>query len=238
MRISEMLEAFASELESPENEALLLSEYDEECLSIVASSCVKAAEILRKAAQEVDAIEPQEPSVITPEALDELQAIVTSFDYSGDPALIRQASVLDELLQTIAAPKGYLEQKQAAEKNKIDALKSSFEEAKKRLEKDNKISEAVKEIEKSPVMQEYRPMEAPMSARTCPDHPGAQMAPVGDNSYQCELDKKIYNYAEGYKLQNGTQVPGGSVSEQTKMDYDINSAIFDSRETRSGGYRP
>ena len=31
MRIAEMLEAYASELESSENAALLLSEYDEQC---------------------------------------------------------------------------------------------------------------------------------------------------------------------------------------------------------------
>ena len=104
MRIAEMLKAVASWLESPHNEALLLAEYDENCSSIVAENCVLAAALLRNAAEEVDLIEPPEESNITPESLEQLANIATAFDASGDPELKKQASVIDELLLTIASP--------------------------------------------------------------------------------------------------------------------------------------
>ena len=56
MRISEMLKAIASWLESPNNEAILLSEYNDDCLKVVSESCILASSALKKAAQEVDLI--------------------------------------------------------------------------------------------------------------------------------------------------------------------------------------
>ena len=48
MRIAELLTAIASWLESPNNEAMLLAEYDMDCLAVVGSSCVEAAHALRE----------------------------------------------------------------------------------------------------------------------------------------------------------------------------------------------
>ena len=98
MRISEMLKAIASWLESPNNEAILLSEYNDDCLKVVSESCILASSALKKAAQEVDLIEPKEDSNLTPEAIDELAEIAYAFDASGDENLRKQASVIDELL--------------------------------------------------------------------------------------------------------------------------------------------
>ena len=57
---------------------------------------------------------------------------------------------------------------------------------------------------------------------------------VGEGTYQCSLDKKIFDFKEGYKNANGKSVPGFNVADQNKID---NSNIdfkanFDTREGR------
>ena len=104
MRISELLNAIASWLESSENEALLLSEDNDECLSVVANGCVMAANILKKTAEEADRLEPGEESKLTLESLDGLNDILTAFDRSGNKDLEKTANLIDELLLTFAAP--------------------------------------------------------------------------------------------------------------------------------------
>ena len=123
MRISEMLHAIASWLESPNNEALLLAEYDENCMKVVSESCVLAAALIKNAAEEVDHIEPPSESKITPESIQEIAALAAAFDASGDPGLKKQASVLDELLLSIAAPPGELTNKKAAEDKPAEPAK-------------------------------------------------------------------------------------------------------------------
>ena len=232
MRISEMLNCIASWLESPDNEALLLAEYDDECLQVVAESCVEAAAALKVAANKVDEIEPPEESKITSESIEGLANIATAFDSSGDPELKKQASVIDELLLTIAAPPNALSEKRAAEEKKIDELKKRYQEPKKDLDELNKVSDSNKAIDDSNLTKQYKILEAPLSTRYCPDHPGTQMARIGPNEFQCEMDKKIYNFSTGFKLNTGEMVPGGDVSEQTKGLNETSHAIFDSREER------
>src|SRR5208283_3475607 len=115
MRTAELLHAMAAWLESPNNEALLLAEADETSMQVVAESCVLAAALLKKAADEVDAIEPPTESVLTPEYIEETAVLAAALDSSDDPQLKRVASVLDELLLTIAAPPGAVAEKKAAE---------------------------------------------------------------------------------------------------------------------------
>jgi hypothetical protein len=57
MRTAELLNAMAAWLESSNNEAMLLAEADEKCMQVVAESCVLAAALLKKAADEVDILE-------------------------------------------------------------------------------------------------------------------------------------------------------------------------------------
>jgi hypothetical protein len=232
MRISEILNAMASWLESPDNEALLLAEYDDKCLKIVASSCVEAASYLKIAADKVDEIEPPEESNLTPESISQLANIATAFDSSNDPELKKQASVIDELLLTIAAPPNSLSKIKAAEEKKIDELKKRYEQPKEKMDELNKVSDSVKAIDDSGLTKKYRILEAPLSTRYCPDHPGVQMARVGPNEFQCEMDKKIYNFETGFTMENGSKVPGGDVSEQTKGLNEPSHAIFDTRTER------
>lgn len=232
MRISEMLKAIASWLESPNNEALLLAEYNDECSKIVAENCVLAAALLKNAAEQVDTIEPEEESKITPESLQGLADIATAFDASGDENLKKQASVIDELLLTIAAPPNAYAARKDLQDNRIEELKKKYQQPREDLYKTNRIAETEKGIDKSKMTKHFNVLEAPLSTRYCPDHPGVQIARVGEHMWQCEMDKKSYNFETGFELNNGDKVPGGDVSQQTQ-GLDVPShAIFDTREGR------
>lgn len=234
MRTADLLHAMAAWLESPNNEAMLLAEEDEGCLKVVAESCVLAAELLKKAADEVDVLEPPSESLITPEAIEETAALAQAFDASGDPQLKKMASVLDELLLTVAAPPNALAQKQAAENDRIEELRKKYQGNREKLNEYNKIADTEKAIDKSNFTKEYKILEAPLSSRYCPDHPGAQISRVGEHVWQCELDKKTYNFETGFELNNGDKVPGGDVAEQTQgLNIPFHS-IFDTREGRLG----
>jgi hypothetical protein len=234
MRISEMLHAIANYLESPDNEALLLSEYDDDCMTVVAESCVTAAHALRVAADKVDAIEPPEESKITPEAIENLGALAAAFDASGDPELKKQASVIDELLLTIAADPSLISRAKEAEDYRLEELKKKYQNPKKELDELNKVSDALKAIDKSKMTKDFKILEAPLSTRYCPDHPGAQIARIGEHVWQCDLDKKTYNFETGFDLENGDHVPGGDVAAQTQGISAPTHAIFDTREGRLG----
>ena len=234
MRTAELLNAMAAWLESPNNEAMLLAEADAKCMQVVAESCVLAAALLKKAADEVDTLEPPTESVITPQSIEETAALAQALDESNDPQLKRVASVLDELLLTIAAPpNAYAERKDLVD-SRADEIKKKYEDPRKELHKVNHIGRSEKAIESSGFTKEYKILEAPLSSRYCPDHPGAQIARVGEHMWQCELDKKTYNFETGFELANGSKVPGGDVSQQTDgLDTPFH-AIFDTREGRLG----
>ncbi len=234
MRISEMLTAIASWLESPNNEALLLAESDDKCMRVVSESCVLAAALLKNAAEEVDSLEPPEESKITPESIQSIASLANVFDASGDQELKKQASVLDELLLSIAAPPGSVAAKKAMDDSRMEVLRKKYRDPHQDLLKTNMLTDAQKTIEQSGMTKTYRVLEAPLSTRTCPDHPGAQIARVGEHTWQCDLDKKIYNYDTGFSLINGNKVPGGDVANQTQHLSEPTHAIFDTREGRLG----
>lgn len=232
MRISEMLIAIAQWLENPNNEAILLSEYDEKCLEVVAETCLQAAQVLKLGAASVEIMEPAVDSSITSESINTLAEIATAFDESGDENLKKSASAIDELLLTIAAPPYWAEKFKAAQEKEIDVIKNKYQDPTKDLHENWKVSETLKAIEKSPYSKEYRMMEHSLNTRTCPDHPGAQMARVGEATWQCDLDKKIFNYDQGYETLKGEHVPGGSVAAQTDLSGHNPQSPFDTREVR------
>ena len=127
MRIAELLLSIASWLESPNNEAILLAEYDENCLEVVAGSCVEAANALKKAAATVENIEPAEESKITPDSIESLAELASALDGTNDPELQKQASVIDELLLTIASPPNAVSDKLAATNDRLEELKKKYE---------------------------------------------------------------------------------------------------------------
>lgn len=235
MRISEMLNAMAAWLESPTNEALLLAEENEDCMKVVAESCVLAAALLKKAADEVDGLEPADPSKITPESIEEIAALAAALDSSDDLQLKKQASVLDELLLTIASPPGALANRKAADDYRIEELRKKYQDSRKQLHAEQGNAETLKAIDKSGLIKEYKILEAPLSSRYCPDHPGTQISRIGEHFWQCELDKKTYNFETGFELQNGDKVPGGDVALQTSNSVSAPfQSMFDDRAGRLG----
>lgn len=181
-------------------------------------------------------------SDIAPEKLQEIATLASEFDKSGDPLLMKQAAVLDEILLTIGAQKSAVIAAKRSQDIEIARLKALAEGKEKDPytisrevhDKSNRVAEAQKEISK---IKEYRPMESPLNTRTCPDHPGAQMARVAEHTYQCSLDKSIYNYETGYTTMKGNNIPGGSVSNQTQSLYDRPNE-FTSFETRENKLNP
>jgi hypothetical protein len=236
MRIADMLYAIASWLESPDNEALLLAENNEDCCRVVAESCVIAAATLKNAAEQVDAMEPAEESSITPESIENLANIAAAFDSSDDPELKKQASVLDELLLTIASPPNVFAERKDLQDRRIEELKKKYEQPRKDLAETNKIADSPKAVKDSKIAQRPEIIESPLSTRYCPDHAGAQIARIGEHMWQCELDKKTYNFETGFTLNNGTKVPGGDVANQTQGLSVPFHAIFDDREGRLSGH--
>ena len=236
MRTAELLNSIATWLESANNEAMLLAENDPTCLQVVAESCVLAAALLKQAAEQVDLIEPPEASLITPESIEETASLASILDGSGIPALMKQASVLDELLMTIAAPPNAIADKKAADDDRIETLRRKYEQPQKDLRKINKIQQSEDAIDKSGFTKE-KGVEIGqnfLQTRTCPDHPGAQMQRVGEGVFMCEMDNKKYDYRNGYTLiDNKTHVPGGSVALQTPDSSATNfRSMFDTRSER------
>jgi hypothetical protein len=234
MRTSELLFSIAKWLESPNNEALLLSEQDDRCMEVVAESCVLAAELLKAAAAEVDVLEPQTESILTPESIDETAMLVSAFDASDDPQLKKIASVFDELLLTIAAPPGELAKKKASDNNRIDELRKKYQDIGKELHKFDQVEKSKKAIDKSQMTKDVEIHTEPLQTASCPDHPGAQMGRVGERIFRCNLDGRQYNYETGYTLLDGTKVPGGSVQYQTGNQTMPFTNLFDDRQGRLG----
>lgn len=230
MRLSEKLSLVAGWLEDGENDLIVNAENNEACLAVVAAALVKAADALNEASVEVSKIDP----VVSAEKLDELAAVAEAFDQSGDELLMKQASVLDELLLTIAAPTEKYINFVQREDDRIEQLKKKYKGIKEEHDKQNLVADSIKAIEKAPVYKQYRPLQAPLSSRYCPDHAGVLAVRIGEHTVQCVLDKKVYNYDNGYTLLDGTQVPGGDVSLQTKMRSDMQHSVFDSRSSRLG----
>lgn len=56
-----------------------------------------------------------------------------------------------------------------------------------------------------------------LSTRYSPDRVGVQAQRVSDGVVANPYTGKLYDQRDGYKLENGTVVPGGSVSLQTRV---------------------
>lgn len=210
----------------------------------VASECLLVDTVghLASAIKQLQELKPQ-PSQLTPERIAEMGALASEFEKTGDPVLMKQAELIDEILLTIGTPQGaFATAKQAQdievsrikERNKRDDDKSRnpYTMVKAELDKQNNVEETRKMIAEK--VKDYRPMEAPLNTRSCPDHPGAQMSRVAEHVFQCALDKAIYNYETGYTTMKGNKVPGGDVANQTQALFDRPNEFtsFDTRESK------
>lgn len=210
----------------------------------IISTLEKVSDDLVEASTTLDAMmrDLRSESMITINNLQAMAILASEFDKSDDPLLMKQAALLDEILLTIGAQKTAVMAARRAQDEEISRLKALAETkekdpytlSKEVHDKSNNVVEAQKAIDK---IKEYRPMEAPLNTRTCPDHPGAQMARIAEHTYQCSLDKSVYNYDTGYTTMKGNNVPGGNVSNQTQSLHDRPNE-FTSFETRENKLNP
>ena len=155
----------------------------------------------------------------TSESINDIGNLATAFDETGDDSLSKIASVLDEILLTIAKPKNAIESIKLAEEAEIEKLRAKYKKNPEDLftlgndAKQKLADEYTKEINDK--VKTYKPMEHALSTRHCPEHYGQSIARIGEGIWQCPLDKKIYDFNSGYKLMDGSIIPPSSVQNQT-----------------------
>lgn len=239
MNLYDRLEALSDQLIDSNNEILILAEEenDPELFESVVKALVQASFIIKNAHKKISTKE----NIITPKMLDELVDFATALDMSGDQTLQKKAAVIDQLLLNIGVAKQSNQVFKEAQEEEIsklrkeykeNAINSSYKSVKDSLDKDMLASEAVKSIKES--IKEYRPLETSLSSRYCPDHPGTSVIRVADDVYQCPLDKKIYNYKEGFETMRHNIVPGTSVQNQTQAltSRQLEETSFSTRESK------
>lgn len=220
----------AEELENPDNVDLIAAEENDTLLEKTAISFSIVSNSLRKLAEQIEIIEDTSND-FTPEKLDQIAAVAESFADSDDELLQKQASVLDNLLITLAAPKNaWLLSTAEAEDDKTDQLKKKYKDIAEKLKEVNLID--VKAVEASPVYKEPEQRDHTLSTRMCPNHPGVSLHRVSDGVFRCPLDGKEICWEAGYEDIKGNKVPGGSISNQFIFDRPNSFTAFDSREDR------
>lgn len=213
---------------------------DDVILYTVATGLVTAQVALKNAVNNIELLAEKVVGDLDAKDIDSIAALAAEFDDSDDPFLQKQASVLDQLLVNFAQ-KENAQAKKKAEDSEVEKLREkhrqlsherAYEKPAQEHDKDIKAAERAKEIQDS--IKQYRPLEAPLSTRYCPDHAGAPIMRIGEGVYQCALDKKLYNWHEGYTTMRGNKVPGGRVDEQTLGlgDRALESMHFSTRESR------
>lgn len=174
------------------------------------------AQILAQAAEDIKTLKEVTAMLSSEDELDILAAMASELDWSDDPKLQKRASVLDNLL-LILGDKRFGEIKATAEEELSRLREKNLPDPKSKYNHpDKKLAEIAKVI--SEKVKPYRSLEAPMQTRYCPDHPGEGMTRIGEGLFQCLLDKRQYDYKNGYTTLKGNKIPGGDVAEQTKMD--------------------
>ena len=203
----------------------------------------KYAKSFASSINELESLAESMEGSITDEHLNALAKVATALDSSDNPALHKQAILLDGLLLAIAAPKKALAGKVTEDElNKLRAeyrikdVDRLYKEPKQALDKQNNVDAVRKAIETQ--VKTYVPMEAPLSTRYPPDRPGGHQTRIADNVYQDILTGKIYNYRTGYTTDKGNKVPGGAVEYQIPELNDVNNGhtLFDIRELLMSRY--
>lgn len=222
MSVSMELRVLARKLEKNSDDLLVNAQSrGQDVLDKVAGAVAAASTLLEEVAEDIDR---ETPFGISPKQLDEIWALATALDNCQDPVLKKQASVLDELLFSIASSKKPMDQIKKANEDEINRLRSErrkakekelYEEPREALADSNQVDHYQEAVEKQ--LKRYVPMEAPLQTRYVPDRPGVQMVRITDQVYQDPDTGVIYDFKNGYKTQKGNEIPGGSVENQTRL---------------------
>jgi hypothetical protein len=244
MAISIDMRVLARKLEKSSDELLAnAAAKGPDVLDKVSTAIVAASTLLEQVADDMD---ENASFSITPDQLNEIAALASAFDESKDPLLKKQASVLDELLLSIASPKNAVAMTRKATEDEVNRLREerrkarreeAYEAPRKAHAEMNNAEAVAKAVEQQ--VKRYIPLEAPLQTRYPPDRPGGQMTRITDHVYQDIDTGIIYDYKAGYTTQKGNKIPGGSVENQTRQlgDYrNQGSSLFETRESLMGRY--
>ena len=244
MAISIDMRVLARKLEKSSDELLAnAAAKGPDVLEKVSTAIVAASTLLEQVADDMD---ENASFSITPDQLNEIAALASAFDESKDPLLKKQASVLDELLLSIASPKNAVAMTRKATEDEVNRLREerrkarreeAYEAPRKAHAEMNNAEAVAKAVEQQ--VKRYVPLEAPLQTRYPPDRPGGQMTRITDHVYQDIDTGIIYDYKAGYTTQKGNKIPGGSVENQTRQlgDYrNQGSSLFETRESLMGRY--
>lgn len=237
----EKIKNLHSELLDPDSEWMVMSEdcLEDQDLEEFARLMTDVSVTLEKAKLLVE----QKGLDLSKSEIEEIGEIAQDLDDSGDEELQKQASVLDEILLTIGSDKGLQKAFKKAEMDEIDRLRSKYRKEKGEelystsdssfgKDKQEEYEKAVKEKVKT-----FRPLEAPLTTRYCPDMPGVPMMRISDGVWQNPITKKIYDFSAGFTTEKGNKVPGTSVSGQTDMNQraEHEHMMFSTREGALNG---
>ena len=227
----DLLKSTASWLDNPDNEVYALLEFDEDSLSITAKACTLASAILQKAALDLQVISGIEDtnkySFNMEDVLDGLNSLASEFEVSNNPDLVKKANLLEDILLTISSS--------VEEQNKFkQAVQKKIEDIKKKSKQANSVikvesTESKASIDDTEKGKELRPLQAPLSTRNCPDHPGVMLVRISDGLFYCPLNGKQYDFNSGYTTEKGNKVPGTSVKNQNEDldDFSMPTMFFD-----------
>ena len=221
MKTSEILYSFAKYLENPNNEILTASSdnSDEDC-AMASFACIQAAQVFKKVALDMIESEPD----LTESAIDDLQDVVAAFESSGNPDLEKSAAAIEDLVNSFVKSAAY------ERSTTTEDIKNLYHQ-KHRI--DEKKAEITSRFEKSNYTKEYKPLEQALLTRHCPDHAGVNLIRLGDYVGQCALDKKVYDFRNGFTTLNGNKVPGTTVTNQKDHDRQIFGTSNTTREDRT-----
>ena len=235
MSVTEGLKELAGKLQKDADNILAKAEHSPALFNLVTDVIAGAIYRLEKAAEDIADKEP----VVVPETLEAIAFMADALDDTDDDVLRKRASLLDELLLTIATPKNAVAQARQQSEDELNKLRDKYRAQTREdvyggrdKERNGPMKEAIREAVKEQV-KEFRPLEAPLQTRYCPDHPGVGVIRIADRVYQCALDKKIYNWESGFTTMKGNKIPGGGVEYQVQDMESRNPGhnLFDTRQT-------
>ena len=122
MSVSTSLKQLAESLQQEADSVLSEAEYDPKLFSLIADIVAGSITRLEKASEQLEGVDP----AVTEETLETIAYLAASLDESDDKLLQKKASLLDELLVTISAPKNSVAQAKAQSEKELNRLREEY----------------------------------------------------------------------------------------------------------------
>lgn len=201
---------------------------------IVADALVQIEDVINSTIDDLntiaDCIKEDEPM--------ELEALAMLADNMDmDENLRKYAKVIDQLILNLSSRAQHNVDDsimQATYKQRAKELEEKYGGAKRQYDEENGAKQAKEDIRKDIKSREHRVLQDSLSTRYCPDHPGEMLIRIGEDVYQCSLDRKEYDFVNGYTRMDGVKVPGSSAQNQTSAENVVGDTSFSTREQKLG----